>query len=578
VRIVIPQGGSGRNPVSGAASLNVVINEVTIFQTIPQSRRYLYDADGRLTNDGQFAYSYEVRGQLIGIQGTNANGLTVNKSWTITPEGLRGSETDNLTGQTRYFANDGADPYFEFSVSNGSVTPLLRHFNGAGADNHIGFFEYTNGVPQFRWCLSQGPSSVSQVLDTKGNVLDDRTYTAWGEDQLAPTRTSANPFGFAGARQDSETGLYYNRARMYDPRFGRFDSSDPIGMADGPNTFVYARNSPVTDRDPLGLEDDEWSIEQSDKAKMTGVADSWQSTATTGSRFVRYHRGFHVTSDNLMLGVDLDVVLGWLTFETLARHLGEASKIKPELASVIGNYQYWADAFWARITEQHRAWRAAHAPQAWDAADYRLRHQMEFRMLEDDQRQQQFLESIRQLHDISYAVGSLGGGNPSLGPQIVELPMRITGRTIILENGNSVAPNVMKNAQGVRLARSQQTAQLSQQAAEKGINLSGEPGPGIKLTHLEGLQRLANQTGAKIVVACSRQAGTSYHTGRPFNETSDLDIFVIGDHAAHTRVAEADPGKVIGWKTDLLGLYPSENEVPGGFLRSYIIVSPQTIK
>jgi len=55
----------------------------------------------------------------------------------------------------------------------------------------------------------------------------------------------AQPFLFAGTTYDRETGLYYNRARYYNPQLGRFISQDPIGLAGGINLYAYAGNAPV---------------------------------------------------------------------------------------------------------------------------------------------------------------------------------------------------------------------------------------------------------------------------------------------------------------------------------------------
>lgn len=52
---------------------------------------------------------------------------------------------------------------------------------------------------------------------------------------------------------DQETGLYYNGHRYYDPRIGRYISSDPVGLAGGLNTYSYAYNNPLRWIDPLGL-------------------------------------------------------------------------------------------------------------------------------------------------------------------------------------------------------------------------------------------------------------------------------------------------------------------------------------
>jgi RHS repeat-associated protein len=58
---------------------------------------------------------------------------------------------------------------------------------------------------------------------------------------------------FTGREWDPETGLYYYRARYYDPSIGRFLSEDPIGLEGGVNYFRYVGNNPVTATDPDGL-------------------------------------------------------------------------------------------------------------------------------------------------------------------------------------------------------------------------------------------------------------------------------------------------------------------------------------
>lgn len=53
---------------------------------------------------------------------------------------------------------------------------------------------------------------------------------------------------------DKETGLYYNHARYYDPKAGRFTQKDPIGFAGGDvNMYAYVGNNPVNYIDPEGL-------------------------------------------------------------------------------------------------------------------------------------------------------------------------------------------------------------------------------------------------------------------------------------------------------------------------------------
>ena len=49
-----------------------------------------------------------------------------------------------------------------------------------------------------------------------------------------------------------ETGLYYYRARYYDPMDGRFISKDPIGFKGGINLYNYTDSNPVNRTEPTG--------------------------------------------------------------------------------------------------------------------------------------------------------------------------------------------------------------------------------------------------------------------------------------------------------------------------------------
>jgi RHS repeat-associated protein len=56
-----------------------------------------------------------------------------------------------------------------------------------------------------------------------------------------------------GQHQDTDTGLYYNRHRYYDPSIGSYVNQDPIGLAGGNNIYEYALNIPTQIYDPTGL-------------------------------------------------------------------------------------------------------------------------------------------------------------------------------------------------------------------------------------------------------------------------------------------------------------------------------------
>ena len=105
-----------------------------------------------------------------------------------------------------------------------------------------------------------GADVRTYFTDALGNVLalakDDQSIaTTYGYSPYGETTTSgeasANDSQYT-ARENDGTGLYYYRARYYDPVLKRFIAEDPIGLGGGINAYAYVGGDPVSFVDPSG--------------------------------------------------------------------------------------------------------------------------------------------------------------------------------------------------------------------------------------------------------------------------------------------------------------------------------------
>jgi RHS repeat-associated protein len=217
-----------------------------------------YDGNGDLTYDGSDTYCYDAESRLAGIlsSGTCASPVTTVASYAYDAQGRRKSKTVGST-TTIYVTDTDNREVLEYNGSTGALGTWYSFAPAAafGPDAVLNQMTLSAGTRQTLIPDVQG--SIAATLDSGTGALTKIGYQTFGEH---PT-LAAGSYRYTARRYDAETavgtsqqpsGLYYYRARMYSPTWGRFLQPDPIGYQAGTNLYMYAGNDPLDLTDPGG--------------------------------------------------------------------------------------------------------------------------------------------------------------------------------------------------------------------------------------------------------------------------------------------------------------------------------------
>jgi RHS repeat-associated protein len=207
-----------------------------------------YDENGNLSSktvcggpcDIPWYYAWNAENQLIGVGQEEPTML----QFSYDPLGRR---VRTLMGAvTTTFVYDGEDILRQTRSNGAVVLGTLWYIHGPGIDEPLGQEDDT-GLSYFH---ADGLGSIVKTTNSAGSVTSSRQYNSFGNLQL----DASSGYAFTGREWDSEVGLYYYRARYYDPKLGRFLNEDPIGFEGGDvNLYAYVWNNPTNFIDPEGL-------------------------------------------------------------------------------------------------------------------------------------------------------------------------------------------------------------------------------------------------------------------------------------------------------------------------------------
>lgn len=206
---------------------------------------YAYDYNGNLTSEtnstGTTTYSWDFENRLTQVTLPNSGGTVALK---YDPFGRRIEKIS--PNATSVFLYDG-DNLVE--TMNGSGGELASYTDGPNLDEPLAM----DRGAAIDYYEQDGLGSVTSMTASNGSLAQSYTYDSFGN-QTAASGSLTNFFRYTGREFDTETNLYFYRARYFDPSAGRFISEDPIRFEIGPDFYTYVANDPAGQIDPSGLQ------------------------------------------------------------------------------------------------------------------------------------------------------------------------------------------------------------------------------------------------------------------------------------------------------------------------------------
>jgi RHS repeat-associated protein len=211
--------------------------------TATSGASYTYDSNGntltKVVSSNTTTYAWDYENRLTSVTLPSSGGTVTFK---YDPFGRRIEKSS--TAATSIFAYDG-DNLIEETNSSGSV--VARYSQTENIDEPLAMLR-SSATSYYQ---ADGLGSVTSLANGAGTLTQTYSFDSFGK--TTPTGSVVNPFQYTGRELDSETGLYYYRARYYDQNSGRFLSEDTIGWSgEDANFYRYASNEPSMFIDPLG--------------------------------------------------------------------------------------------------------------------------------------------------------------------------------------------------------------------------------------------------------------------------------------------------------------------------------------
>ena len=151
------------------------------------------------------------------------------------------TSSSNVTGNYAQYGDNLSEE------TSSSGTAVARYSQGLNIDEPLAMLRSSTAS----FYDADGLGTITSLANTAGALAQTYTFDSFGN-LTASSGSLTNPFQYTARENDNETGLYYYRARYYEPATGRFLSEDPQRY-EFTSFYSYVGDNPVLWQDPLGL-------------------------------------------------------------------------------------------------------------------------------------------------------------------------------------------------------------------------------------------------------------------------------------------------------------------------------------
>jgi RHS repeat-associated protein len=259
--------GYGLDPVGNRSSESSTLSGISSgsfsFNQDDELSSETYDQDGNVTAAGGKSFTYDSENHLVSMSASGTATSLVYDAF-----GNRVSKAVNSV-TTKYLVEDDLNPtgypqVFDELNSSGAVTRTYTYGLQRIDENQLVSSVWTPSFYNY-----DGGGNVRQLTNSAGTVTDSYEYDAFGN-SFTVSGSTPNNYLYRGEQYDSDLGLYYLRARYYNPLTGRFMGRDPndpkpLNPRRIPidprelHKYLYANGDPVNGIDPSGhLDELQW--------------------------------------------------------------------------------------------------------------------------------------------------------------------------------------------------------------------------------------------------------------------------------------------------------------------------------